>query len=173
MARKKKNKNMTLIKNIDELCNEINYSDFEYKDYFHLIGRLIPDQNLEKLLLEPIEVEDCKRKCMIYIFVVQGKIFKIGQTMNSIKDRLQSYNCGKIDYRIEGTNSTTNYFVLQSLLKINLPVDIYAFFPDLPEYELFGKKYKDNKPIQKKAENILIKDFIKKYNRKPIGCTQK
>lgn len=164
---------MTLIKSIDELENEVKYEDFEYKRYFRLIGRLIPNKELERLELEKINEDDCNRKCIVYVLVINGRIFKIGQSMNTIKNRLQSYNCGKVDYRIGGTNSTTNYFVLQSLLNINLPIDIYAFFPELPEYTLFGETYNDNRPIQKKAEHIILEDFIKRYKHKPIGCTQK
>ena len=110
---------------------------------------------------------------LVYVFVIDGKIFKIGQSINNIKDRLQSYNCGKFEYRLKGTCSTTNFFVLQSLLKINEPVYVYAYFPEQPEYEVFNKKFKNNRPPLKTAENLIIQDFIDRYDKKPIGCTQK
>ena len=50
---------------------------------------------------------------------------------------------------------------------------VYAFFPDQPQYEVFGKFYKDSFPPSKRAENIIIEYFIEKNGRKPIGCTQK
>jgi len=103
---------------------------------------------------------------LVYIFVINERIFKIGHSITAITKRIQSYNCGKTEYRIAGTNSTTNYFVLQSILKINHIVKVYAFFPDQPEYSLFGKIYKDGFPPSKRAENEIIKKFMHRYNKK-------
>ncbi|GAA8238846.1 hypothetical protein HpKG61_05230 [Helicobacter pylori] len=80
--------------------------------------------------------------------------------------------CGKVEYRKNGTCSTTNYFVLQSLLKINKIVQVYAFFPEQPTYTLFGKTYQDSFSTSKRAENVILENFIKNHNKKPIGCTQ-
>lgn len=170
---KKKNRNIQIIKSFEELRNEIDYDDFEYKDYFSLICNLIPNREKERLDIEAIDVDACQDHGLVYVFVIKGKIFKIGESITPIIKRIQSYNCGKIEYRINGTNSTTNYFVLQSLLSIGEKVQVYAFFPDQPEYELFGKKYKDSWPVSKRAENIIINDFISKHSKKPIGCTQR
>jgi hypothetical protein len=108
----------------------------------------------------------------VYVFVINNKIFKIGHTITSIIKRIQSYNCGKTEYRIAGTNSTTNYFVLQSLLNINEIVNVYVYFTEKPKYKVFGKVYQDGKQPAKTAENIIITNFIKNHNKKPIGCTQ-
>lgn len=172
MARKK-NRNIQIIKSFDELRNEIDFAEFEYKDYFSLICNLIPNREREKLEIDVIDASACEDPGLVYVFVIKGKIFKIGESITPITKRIQSYNCGKIEYRINGTNSTTNYFVLQSLLSINEVVQVFAFFPDQPEYELFGRKYKDSWPVAKRAENIIINDFINKHNKKPIGCTQR
>jgi|LakMenEpi03Aug12_release.lakeMendotaPanAssembly.Ray.scaffolds.fasta_scaffold3803453_1 hypothetical protein len=32
---KKKNRNIVILKNIEDLENEISYKDFEYKEHFH------------------------------------------------------------------------------------------------------------------------------------------
>lgn len=109
---------------------------------------------------------------LVYIFVIEDKIFKIGHTIKSIIKRIQSYNCGKIEYRIKGTNSTTNYFVLQSLLKIDKTIDVFAFFPQKPTYNIFGKNYYDSYPPSKRAENVILNKFIANHHKKPIGCTQ-
>lgn len=169
---KSKNKNIVPLKNIDDLINECNYSDFEYKTYFDLICKLIPNIEKEKLEIEIMDEQKCAENGFVYVLVIEGKIFKIGQSINNIKSRIQSYNCGKTEYRINGTNSTTNYFVLQSLLKINKEVFVYAFFPPKPHYEIFGQHFEDSHPPSKKAENIIIKKFIEKHGKKPIGCTQ-
>ncbi|MFA5382684.1 MAG: GIY-YIG nuclease family protein [Candidatus Micrarchaeia archaeon] len=170
---KKKNRNIVLLKKIEELKNEIDYNNFEYKKYFQPICYLIPNKNKERLDLQIINEKMIKKEGLVYIFVIKNKIFKIGHTINSITKRIQSYNCGKTEYRISGTNSTTNYFVLQSLLNINKKVSIYAFFPDQPKYKLFEKIYTDSYPPAKRAENIILNNFIKKHNKKPIGCTQR
>lgn len=44
MAKSKKNKNIIPINDFSELHNEINYSNFEYKEYFQLICNLIPNK---------------------------------------------------------------------------------------------------------------------------------
>lgn len=169
---KTKNKNIVPLKKIEDLANECDYENFEYKQYFTLICELIPNNDKEKLEIEIINEAKCAEKGFVYVFVIENKIFKIGQSISNIKERIQSYNCGKTEYRINGTNSTTNYFVLQSLLKINKKVQVYAFFPQKPKYEIFGLHFEDSYPPSKKAENIIIKDFVKHHGKKPIGCTQ-
>ena len=169
----KKSISVGIINSIDELTNEINYSEFEFKEHFKHICNLIPNQSLERLDLMVIDENGCNREGVVYVFVIDGKIFKVGESINNIKARVQSYNCGKLEYRLKGTCSTTNFFVLQSLLKINEPVYVYAFFPDEPEYEIFGKKFKSSRPPSKTAEALIIQDFVDKHEKKPIGCTQK
>ena len=169
---KKKNRNIVFLKTIDDLQNEILYQDFEYGEHFIHLCNLLPNKELEKLEIEIINEENIKKEGLVYVFVINDRIFKIGHTISPIKKRIQSYNCGKTEYRIAGTNSTTNYFVLQSLLNINKIVNVYAFFPDHPEYTVFGKTFKDSFPISKRAENEILINFIKKHNKKPIGCTQ-
>ena len=169
---KQKNKNDMVISNIVELSNECKYDDFKYKDDFTLICKLKPNKSKEKLDIEILDKNKCKEKGFVYIFVVDEKIFKIGQSTTNIIKRIQSYNCGKIQYRKNGTCATTNYFVLQSLLNLNLEVFVYAFFTPKPRYEIFGQVFEDSYPPSKKAENIIITDFIKKHGKKPIGCTQ-
>lgn len=170
---KKKNRNIVILKRIEELNNEINYNDFQYKSNFTHICDLVPNKEKEKLEVTIIDQEKVKKAGLVYVFVINNKIFKIGHTITPITKRIQSYNCGKIEYRIGGTNSTTNYFVLQSLLNLNKIVNVYAFFPDQPKYSLFGKSFQDSYPPSKRAENIILIDFIKSHNKKPIGCTQK
>jgi hypothetical protein len=170
---KVKNRNIIVLKNIDDLKNEVNYNDFEYRQYFSHLCNLIPNIQRERLDIEVLDEKNIDRKGFVYVFVIDGKIFKIGQSITTIKERVNSYNCGKTEYRISGTNSTTNYFVLQSLLKINKNVKVYAFFPEQPKYIIFGKEYQDSLSTSKRAEKEILKDFIKNHNKKPIGCSQK
>lgn len=165
-------KNIEPLRTIKELSNEINYDSFEYKDKFLHLCNLLPNWEREKLEIEIINEDNFKNNGLVYVFVIDGKIFKIGHTINNIKDRVQSYNCGKASYRSRGTNSITNYFVLQSFLNLRKTIKVYAFFTEKPKYKVFGKVYQDGKQPAKTAESIIINDFIKNHNKKPIGCTQ-
>ncbi len=165
---KTKNRNIVLLKKVDDLNNEPDYNNFQYKEHFSLLCNLLPNKENERLDIQEIGNNQFNEEGLVYAFVINGKILKIGHTITSIKKRIQSYNCGKTEYRISGTNSTTNYFILQSILNINEVVNVYAFFPDKPFYILFGKEYKDSIPSSKKAEKIILESF----DKKPIGCTQ-
>lgn len=169
-----KNKGISVnyLRSKEQLKDEVDYERFKYKEYFDIVCRLIPDRENETLVIEPINEELTNKEGIVYVFVINGKIFKVGESINSIKDRVQSYNCGKLEYRLKGTCSTTNFYVLQSLLSIGETVDVYGYFPIQPEYTIFNNKYKSSKSASKVAENLIIKDFIDEYNKKPIGCTQ-
>ncbi len=123
-----KRKSDIILKSVNDLKDEVDYKDFEYKEYFNLLCELVPNNSLEKLEINAIDEKNMKNEGLVYVFVIQGKIFKIGHSITPITKRVQSYNCGKIEYRKNGTCSTTNYFVLQSLLNINEVVQVYAFF---------------------------------------------
>ena len=164
-----KNRNIVLLKTTDDLKDEVSYNEFEYKDKFIHLCNLIPNKDKEKLDIEFVDENSIKNNGMVYIFVIDEKIFKIGHTITTITKRVQSYNCGKTEYRIAGTNSTTNYFVLQSLLNIGEIVEDYAFFTEKPEYKVSGKAYKDGAQPAKKAENIIITDFIKNHSKNQLA----
>lgn len=169
---KSKSISVNFLKNKSQLKDEVEYNQFKYREYFELVCKLIPDRENETLIIEPINKELTLKEGIVYVFVIDGKIFKVGESINSIKDRVQSYNCGKLEYRLKGTCSTTNFYVLQSLLTIGEEVEVYGYFPVQPEYTIFGNKYKSSKSASKVAENLIIKDFVEEYDKKPIGCTQ-
>lgn len=168
----KKNKNIVPLV-LNDLAGEVEYSKFEYKNFFIHSCNLIPEKEKERIRIKIIDEIIFKKKGVVYLFIVNGKVLKIGQTTTTIKKRIQSYNCGKVEYRINGTNSTTNYFILQSILKINKTVEVYTYQPDKPEINVFGKIIKTNTPVTKMVEKQIIKDFIKKFGKKPVGLTQK
>jgi hypothetical protein len=164
---------MSLLKSSDDLKNEISYEDFEHKKHFIHLCNLIPNKERERFEIVTIDTDNITKRGLVYVFVIEGKIFKIGHSIKDIKKRVQSYNCGKMEYRINGTNSVTNYFVLQSLLNINKVIKVYAFFPQLPSYTIFGKIYHSNLPSSRQAEKLILRNFIAAHNRMPIGCKQK
>ena len=100
---RKQNRNIIIIKQFSELQHEMNYSNFEYKDYFAHICDLLPNQQKERLDIEIVDKTNIAKEELVYVLVIEDKIFKIGHTITDIKKRVGSYNCGKTVYRIHGT----------------------------------------------------------------------
>ncbi len=170
----KYNKNDRPLKKLEDLFNELNYSQFPYKKHFIHLCNITPDAENEKLEIKSLgNDKKINDKGVVYVFVIGKKIFKIGSSTVSIKERIGSYNSGKILYRGAGTNSTTNYFVLQSFIKIGKVVKVYAYFPNKKHYTIFGEKGVEAFPPAKKIEKKILTDLKKKYDRLPIGCSQK
>ena len=112
------NNKTDIILDIDTVINKsVSFKDFKYKNKFKKIAVLIPNLNKEKLDIEYCNINYKNEKGMVYLFVVNGVLLKIGSTITTLSKRIQSYNCGKKAYRLNGTCSTTNYFVLQNFLK--------------------------------------------------------
>lgn len=105
---------------MNELYDIVNVKDdfelYPLKSKFRKIGYIKVIASQEKIEYVPIENNSENITGVVYCFVVNNKVFKIGQTITSIKDRIRSYNCGKKEYRMNGTCSTTNYKILQKLL---------------------------------------------------------
>ncbi|CAJ2375831.1 MAG: conserved hypothetical protein [Arenicellales bacterium IbO2] len=178
MATKKKNRNEMIIKSFSELADEATYEDFIFKGCFEWLCELKPDRKKEKLFIRRSNQEKIGVDGLVYAMVIKGKIFKIGQTTMKFRGRLSSYNCGRRKFRERGTPSTTNFFVLQSLLAINLPVQIYAYFAKKQGYEIFeGTKFAESGvasfPTPKIIEKKVNIEFIEHYGKSPIGNTQK
>ncbi|MGR3913518.1 MAG: GIY-YIG nuclease family protein [Gammaproteobacteria bacterium] len=178
MASKKKNRNEQIVQNFSELKNEVDYDDFIFKKCFDWLCEVLPDSEKEKMRIGNCDQNTINDYGLVYVMVIGGKIFKIGQTTMKFKGRLSSYNAGKRKLRARGTPSTTNYFVLQSLLAIGLPVQIYAYFAEKKGYQVFkGTKFAesgvDSFPTPKIIEKKINLEFIKHYGKSPIGNTQK
>lgn len=169
----KKNKCDILLESIDAVDPKFKFDEMPYRSEFIHLCNIIPTQNLElkKLKIEPIEHDLIDRKGFVYSMVINNLIIKIGQTTTDINGRIQSYNCGQQKYREAGTCSTTNYFTLQSLCNINMPVELYAYFPGKLKTTIFGKKVELIAP-SKDAEKILLKKVFEHYGSFPIGNTQ-
>ena len=58
---KKKNRNIIILKNIDDLKNEIRYDEFSFKKYFSHLCNLIPNISKEKIEIEIIDIENIKK----------------------------------------------------------------------------------------------------------------
>ena len=150
-----------------EQIKNISFSSFKYNKYFNKICSLIPNKEFERLEIKNLTNND---KNLVYCFVIKDKILKIGSTSRSITDRISSYNCGKEAYRKKGTCSTTNYFVLQTLLNINEEIDVYAFFTEKIVIDVFGD-LKEIKIPSKTYEKKILRD-LKINDELPSFCQQ-
>ncbi|MCL4374214.1 MAG: GIY-YIG nuclease family protein [Candidatus Marsarchaeota archaeon] len=156
--------------NESDVEKQIRFNDFCYKDKFRFICRLAP--NILKERIDIIDEVDSltDKPDLVYALVINGRIIKIGSSTTSFKDRVSSYNCGKKAYRQNGTCSTTNYVVLQSILNINKNVDVYAFFPEKYTLNIWGER--EEISLSKKYEKAILTE-LKKNGKFPILCTQR
>lgn len=162
------NKNDKPISNVD---GSFSLEEFDFVDRFVKISTLKPLISKEKIEADIIyDKRYSSRRGIVYVFVIDGKVVKIGSSTTSMKARIQSYNCGKQAYRDSGTCSTTNYFVLQSFLKINKPIDVYGFFPESIVVDVFGVDEEVSIPPKIYEKNIL--KHLKEEDKLPVLCTQ-
>ena len=166
------NKTDEPIKDISMLANEINWKTYKHKDIFKYLCTIKADKKEEKFIITDEKKEDMNRSC-VYIMVVKGKIFKIGSALRGMRNRISSYNTGKVKYRTKGTNSVTNYWVLQSFIKLGVEITVYATFPKVKGSKILGEKVEEPFPSAKTWEGVIIKLFLNEYKKKPFGITQK
>ncbi len=172
MAIKKFNKTDDPIQDIAELSKEVDWDTYEHKDKFTYLCKVTADRKQEKIIITDQVAADMARSC-VYIMVINGKIFKIGTALRGIRARIRSYNTGKMKYRARGTNSSTNFWVLQSFINLEEEVTIYALYPKTQTIEVFGEKIEEPMPSAKTMEGVIIRLFENEYKTKPIGITQK
>ena len=165
------NKNDTLLE-INSFQDTMKLADFKYVDSFRKIGVVHPLIDREKLGIEYINEEFNKMDGLVYFFVLDGVLLKVGSTITSMTKRVQSYNCGKSTYRKKGTCSTTNYFVLQNFLYWNKEIDVFAYFPEKVEHTLI-----DGSVVlvtaAKQNEKVILRHLKNEYGVLPVLCTQK
>lgn len=164
-----------------DLSNELDWHNFSIKTPsgqtltckdFALVAVGNPNNTKEKWDMDVKDDRYKNQEDLIYALVINGKLFKIGKSISTMKERIQSYHCGKNAYRqkANATNSATNWFVLQTVLAINYPVYIYVLFIPKTEGKFMGWTYHNR--VSKEIEKILIDAFQKQYGFKPIGNKQ-
>ncbi len=163
-----------VLRSVNALNNEIRWQDYLDKKRFTYYCDLLPDHKYERIVIDNIQDDNLTGvEGFVYVFVINGRILKIGQSITSFKGRVSSYNCGKQKARDKGTCSVTNYFILQSLLKINKTVKVYLMVPDHRDWKLFGETGTVSFPPVKIWERKLLERFQKKHGKSPIGNSQK
>ena len=169
------------LESINELDTQLNWEDFQVttpngqtlspKD-FPLVAIGYPNQSKEKWDMKILDERYKTHEDLIYALVIGGKLFKLGKSIDTMKERIQSYHCGKNAYRKKqnSTNSATNWYVLQSVLAINQPVYIHVLFIPYTKGEFKGWTFHNR--ISKEIENRLVTSFYQQHGFKPIGNKQ-
>ena len=179
MTKKKRKQNQKPLTSLDDLKDEVPFESYNQKACFEHICTISVETRgkKDKEYLQAGPARNAKydtQEGIVYIFVIDGKIFKIGQSMLTFKERLDSYNSGRSEYREQenSTNSGTNYVVMQSVIKLKVSVEVYGFFPPHKKWKMEDEEGTDPFPPAKRIEKILLKKFIKSYGKPPIGCSQ-
>lgn len=167
-----KNKTEQIVESVANLEKEVNFSTYDYRDNFVKLCDLHPNKDREQLEIINMNKDLENSKGLIYIMVINDKIFKIGQTTVTFKERLSSYNCGSNKARKKGTCSVTNHYILQSFLAMNVDVEVYIYVLPEATYEYFGEVVHSSEAPSKYTERRISAEFEKKYYKKPIGCIQ-
>lgn len=167
-----KNRNDRIIKTVRELAGEARFSQYRFNNHFMHLCNIIPNRGKERLEIVVMDKTKIAQTGLVYVFVVKDKIFKIGQSIGDFSSRVRSYNCGKNKFRDRGTCSTTNWFILQSILAMNCTVQVHVYFATAKTYKIFDEVGKDHFPSTKIIERKIIKDFVEIYGKKPIANTQ-
>ena len=172
---------VTHLTDISQLSNQLSWDDFQIetpngykltKNDFDLIAIGKPNISCERWDMDILDLRYKTKEDLIYALVIDGKLLKIGKSITTMQKRVQSYHCGKNAYREKpkATNSATNWYILQSVLSINLPVYIYVLYVPRTDGEFMGWTYHNR--ISKEIESKLITAFHTKYGFKPIGNKQ-
>ena len=148
------------------------FKDYSLADKMFHAGQLIPDTKNEKLVWCPNKNFDDNYTGLFYAFVVNGHFYKAGKTDTTLLERIKSYNCGKKEYRNNGTCSVTNYFVLQSLLNFNIPIDVYCFLAPKATLNIFGENVMISESPAKYIEGIFLAQANADFGNKLPGCFQ-
>lgn len=148
------------------------WENFNMKNWFTHIGKMYPNREKEEILWVTDTDQSDIEEGLVYFFVIDGHIYKCGKTDSLMRERIQSYNCGKQSNRSSGTCSVTNFKVLQTLLNFNCEVDVYAYIAPYIEVNCYGKTFMTKnspaKAIEKETNQLLIEQF----GELPPGCFQ-
>ena len=115
------------------------------------------------------------REQFVYMIVVDDRIAKIGGSKNSVKSRIQSYNCG-VYSRWRGGNgkqSVTNSVIYDSIemcLLKNHKVELYVYFIDIPKVAVKCWEIETRTicpTIYDVYETCAIRNFYNIYGKNP------
>ncbi len=165
-------------------------NEYIRKDYFIPIADVILDNEFSNSgekqgnkkrntliqFIPLITKEEFKKKSeWLYLFVINNRIIKIGETRNGIKERITSYLCGHhIKERGKsGDCSKTNAFIYNTFefyLNLGCKIEMYGY--KLPKKEIkiniFGEERIITAQTYHAYESIFLEEYKRNYNDYPI-----
>ena len=166
------------------------FATYNRKDYFNEIARIVLDNEvfgqgkregikrrstvIEFIPTIPLE-EFNKKSEWIYIFVINGRIVKIGGTRTGLQGRVTSYLCGHYTQERgkSGDCSKTNGFIYNTFefyLKMGCQIQMYGY--KLPQtqitIDIFGKERIITTQTYHAYESSFLEDYKKDYGVYPI-----
>lgn len=114
-----------------------------------------------------------KKKFIIYLLVVDGKILKGGKSKNPLPSR--TYGAGtEENWTMKGSPSETNYIysqIFRNCLKKGMTVEFYCFEApfEVKEYDVYGEKKVFEYSPYEEYEKTLNASLKKKLGRNLIG----
>lgn len=121
------------------------------------------------------DVFQSKDKEWVYLFVLDGKIIKLGGTRVGLKGRFNSYLCGHHipEREKSGKCSVTNAFVYNTFvfhLEYGCRIEMYGY--ELPQRELpidmFGEQRTIIAQTYHAYESLLMENYKKQYGDYPL-----
>lgn len=163
----------------------VNMTDYNRREHFKPIMNVVLDNDMKNgnkkrmtmIKFEPtISIEEYNSKTeWLYIFVIDGRIVKIGGTRTGIKGRVASYLCGHhVEERGKsGDCSKTNGFIYNTFeFYLNLGCKIQMYGYKLPQIttviDIFDEEVKVVSQTFHVYESKFLDDFKKKYNVYPV-----
>jgi len=168
----------------------ISFEEYNRKEYFTPIADIILDSEIvttgkkegQKKRITIIQFvpkisnyEFSKKNEWLYLFVINGRIVKIGGTRTGIKNRIASYLCGHhtAERGKSGDCSKTNAFIYNTFeFYINSGCKIEMYGYELPKMEftieIFGKEKKITAQTFHAYESTFLDDYKKNYKEYPI-----
>lgn len=166
------------------------FEEYNNKDYFIKIADIVLDSEVFKSgkkqgnkkrntliqFVPTISVEEFNKKTeWLYLFVIDGRIVKIGGTRTGLKGRVSSYLCGHhIKERAKsGDCSKTNAFIYNTFefyLNLGFKIEMYGYKLPIKETttEFFGKEIKITVQTYHTYESICLENYKKNYKKYPI-----
>lgn len=159
---------------VEDISSWKEWESFPLKDMFSLLGELNPSSEKEKLDWTPIYDDIDNIEGVVYAFVLKNsrKLYKIGKTDTTLKERITSYNCGKTDYRKNGTCSVTNYKTLQSFINIGEPIEVYGYITPKAQLVFNGEIIDISCSPSKYIEGFFLEAATNWNGEKLPGCVQ-
>jgi len=169
----------------------ISFEEYNRKEYFTPIADIILDsetgtgkkdgQKKRSTTIQFVpkisKYEFSKKTEWLYLFVINGRIVKIGGTRTGIKNRIASYLCGHhiLERGKSGDCSKTNAFIYNTFdfyLNSGCKIEMYGY--ELPKMEftieIFGKEKKIIAQTFHAYESTFLDDYKKHYKEYPILC---